>query len=47
MILEIDGFADKHRDSPMNELELARFALKNITEETIALYTKGWYSGFG
>ena len=41
MILEIDGFADKHRDSPMNELELARFALKNITEETIALYTKG------
>lgn len=41
MILEIDGFADKHRNSPMNELELARFALKNITEETIALYTKG------
>jgi two-component system, response regulator YesN len=41
MILEIDGFDDKHRDSPMNELELARFALKNITEETIALYTKG------
>ncbi|MGG4106225.1 response regulator [Paenibacillus lautus] len=41
MILEIDGFDDKHRDSPMNELELARFALKNITEETIALYTRG------
>ncbi|MBT2763426.1 response regulator [Paenibacillus sp. ISL-20] len=41
MILEIDGFADKHRESPMNEIELARFALKNITEETIALYTKG------
>lgn len=41
MILEIDGFADKHRESPMNELELARFALKNITEETIALYTRG------
>ncbi|MGE7823897.1 response regulator [Paenibacillus sp. NPDC093718] len=41
MILEIDGFADKHRDSPMKELELARFALKNITEETIALYTRG------
>lgn len=41
MILEIDGFTDKHRESPMNEIELARFALKNITEETIALYTKG------
>ena len=41
MILEIDGFDDKYRDSPMNELELARFALKNITEETIAVYTRG------
>lgn len=41
MVVEIDRFADFCRDVPMKDMELARFALLNITEETIAMFTKG------
>jgi two-component system, response regulator YesN len=41
LVIEIDGFAESSRTMPIGEVELARFALQNIVEETIAVYTQG------
>lgn len=39
MTIQIDQFTDKYGEVPVKELELARFSLQNIVEETIAFYT--------
>jgi two-component system response regulator YesN len=39
-IVEIDHFMDKYHDLPVQEIELIRFSLQNIMEETIASMTK-------
>lgn len=41
MLVEIDGFAGEMLSLPVQEVELIRFALQNILEETIASRTKG------
>ncbi|WP_239630738.1 response regulator [Paenibacillus sp. H1-7] len=41
MVLEIDRFQETSKDWPVNEIELLRFTLQNILEETIHAYTKG------
>ncbi|MNW25349.1 Chemotaxis protein CheY [compost metagenome] len=41
MVAEIDFFADRTAELPVNEVELIRFAVQNIIEETIFRYTKG------
>ncbi|MBY0010912.1 response regulator [Paenibacillus typhae] len=40
-IAEIDGFAEKYYRQPVQEIELIRFSLQNILEETVAEWTKG------
>lgn len=40
-LVEIDRFTDKYHDLPVHEIELIRFSLQNIMEETIASMTKG------
>jgi two-component system response regulator YesN len=40
-IVEIDQFMDKYHALPVQEIELIRFSLQNIMEETIAASTKG------
>jgi two-component system response regulator YesN len=40
-IVEIDQFMDKYHALPAQEIELIRFSLQNIMEETIAGSTKG------
>ncbi|KRE83966.1 AraC family transcriptional regulator [Paenibacillus sp. Soil766] len=37
MTIQIDQFTDKYGEVPVKELELVRFSLQNIVEETIAL----------
>lgn len=39
MTIQIDQFSDKYGEVPVKELELARFSLQNIVEETIGSYT--------
>ncbi|MDR6878515.1 response regulator [Bacillus sp. 3255] len=39
LTIQIDQFTDKYAEVPVKELELARFSLQNIVEETIASYT--------
>ncbi|WP_261302438.1 response regulator [Paenibacillus andongensis] len=39
MTIQIDQFTDKYAEVPVKELELARFSLQNIVEETISFYT--------
>lgn len=39
MTIQIDQFTDKYGEVPVKELELARFSLQNIVEETIAFST--------
>jgi two-component system, response regulator YesN len=41
LIAEIDQFSEKYQGMPVQEMELVRFSLQNIMEETIAGYTKG------
>lgn len=41
MTIQIDQFTDKYAELPVKELELVRFSLQNIVEETIAAYTTG------
>lgn len=41
MVAEIDFFAARTADMPVNEVELIRFAVHNILEETIRSHTKG------
>jgi two-component system response regulator YesN len=41
MVAEIDFFADRTTDLPVSEVELIRFAVHNILEETILSHTKG------
>lgn len=41
MVIEIDGFAEKCVHTSISEIELIRFSLQNIMEETIAPYTRG------
>jgi len=41
MVAEIDFFADRTTDLPVNEVELIRFAVHNILEETVLSHTKG------
>lgn len=40
-IIEIDRFMDKYAAQPIHEIELVRFALHNIIEETIQAVTRG------
>ncbi|OXM83068.1 response regulator [Paenibacillus rigui] len=40
-IVELDRFMDKYSRQPAKEVELIRFSLRNILEETIANQTKG------
>lgn len=40
-IAEIDQFAGKYRAQPVQEIELIRFTLQNILEETISVWTRG------
>ncbi|KGE18654.1 response regulator [Paenibacillus wynnii] len=40
-IAEIDHFAEKYQTQPIQEIELVRFSLQNILEETIAAWTSG------
>ncbi|MRN56029.1 response regulator [Paenibacillus monticola] len=40
-IAEIDHFAEKYQTQPVQEIELVRFSLQNILEETIAAWTTG------
>lgn len=40
-IAEIDDFAEKYYRQPVQEIELIRFSLQNILEETVAEWTKG------
>jgi len=41
MVLEIDRFQELSKDWPVSEIELLRFTMQNILEETIHAYTKG------
>ncbi len=41
LIAEIDHLTEKFRDMPVQEMELVRFSLQNIMEETVARFTKG------
>ncbi|MCZ8516576.1 response regulator [Paenibacillus filicis] len=41
LIIEIDHFMDKYASQPIHEIELVRFALHNIIEETIHGETRG------
>lgn len=41
LVAEIDLFSEKYQRMPVQEMELVRFSLQNIMEETIAGYTKG------
>lgn len=41
MAVEIDFFADRTEELRVNEVELIRFAVQNIIEETISRYTQG------
>ncbi|WP_342563499.1 response regulator [Paenibacillus sp. FSL R7-0345] len=41
MAAEIDFFADRTASMPVSEVELIRFAVQNILQETIAAYTQG------
>jgi len=41
LLLEIDRFAEESKELSIREVELTRFALQNIVEETISAYTKG------
>ncbi|WP_373229296.1 response regulator [Cohnella sp.] len=38
MVIQIDQFSDKYAELAVKELELARFSLQNIVEETIRTY---------
>ncbi|MEK8132304.1 response regulator [Paenibacillus filicis] len=40
-LLEIDKFTEQYQSFPVEEIELIRFSLQNIIEETVAGYTKG------
>lgn len=40
-IAEIDHFAEKYFRQPVQEIELIRFSLQNILEETVAEWTRG------
>lgn len=40
MLVTIEEFTEHKIDSPVGEIELARFAIQNVLEETIANYTK-------
>ncbi|MDF2935544.1 MAG: hypothetical protein K0Q90_917 [Paenibacillaceae bacterium] len=42
MLAEIDGFAERTLSAPVQEVELIRFTLHNILEETINSFTKGF-----
>lgn len=42
MLAEIDGFAERTLSAPVQEVELIRFTLHNILEETIRSVTKGF-----
>ncbi|MFM9331884.1 response regulator [Paenibacillus mesotrionivorans] len=42
LLAEIDGFAERISSSPVQEVELIRFTLHNILEETIRSITKGF-----
>lgn len=44
-IAEIDHFAEKFGSQPVQEIELVRFILQNILEETIRSRTRGLSSG--
>lgn len=41
MVIEIDHFMEKYASQPVHEIELVRFALHNILEETIQSATRG------
>jgi len=41
MVADIDFFAERTAELPVNEVELIRFAVHNIIEETILTHTKG------
>ncbi|WP_159885038.1 response regulator [Paenibacillus puerhi] len=41
LVIEIDHFAEQSRALPTQEVELIRFSMQNILEETIASFTKG------
>ncbi|MDQ1912705.1 response regulator [Paenibacillus sp. GD4] len=41
MVAEIDQFAERTKELPVNEVELIRFAVQNILEETVSTHTKG------
>lgn len=41
MVAEMDGFSQRTADLPVNEVELIRFAVQNILEETVSSYTRG------
>lgn len=40
-IVELDHFMNKYKSQPAREIELIRFSLRNIIEETISKWTKG------
>ncbi|MBT2288714.1 response regulator [Paenibacillus albidus] len=40
-IAEIDHFAEKYQHQPVQEIELIRFSLQNILEETVSTWTNG------
>ncbi|MBT2760325.1 response regulator [Paenibacillus sp. ISL-20] len=40
-IVELDRFMDKYKEQPAREVELIRFSLRNILEETIGGFTRG------
>lgn len=41
MVAEMDFFSQRTAELPVNEVELIRFAVQNILEETVTLYTQG------
>ncbi|MDF2921470.1 MAG: AraC family transcriptional regulator [Paenibacillaceae bacterium] len=41
LIAEIDQFSERYQGMPVQEMELIRFSLQNIMEETVQGYTKG------
>lgn len=41
MVLEMDDFVEKCEHIPIHQVELQRFSLQNIVEETISAYTAG------
>ncbi|MFH5186832.1 helix-turn-helix domain-containing protein [Paenibacillus sp. TAB 01] len=41
MVMEIDRFAEISKDWPASEIELLRFTLQNIIEETVQAFTQG------